>query len=99
MVWNFFTLSVKKQGYNQGQSDHTSFIKCNLSGIIYLLIVYDNYIVLAEDDETKIEKLMRNLPAKFEIKDFRSLEYYILGKEATRSRMGYQYPMAQMKIW
>lgn len=87
-VWFEIFQKISKETRIQGHSDHTSFIKCNLSGIICIPIVYVNYIVLTEGDVTKIEKLKRNLPTKFEIKDFRSLKYYFLGKDATRSKNG-----------
>jgi hypothetical protein len=82
-----FSRSVKKQGYTQGESDHTLFIKYNPSGKITILIVYVDDIVLTGDDVTEMERLKRNLAVKFEIKDLGSLKYF-LGMEVARSKKG-----------
>jgi len=74
-VWfEKFTRSVKKQGYTQGESDHTLFIKYNPSGKITILIVYVDDIVLTIDDVKEMERLQRNLAVEFEIKDLGSLK-------------------------
>lgn len=45
-----FTQSVNKQGYTQGQADHTLFTKFFSNRIITVLIVYVDDIVLPGDD-------------------------------------------------
>ncbi|KAA0057569.1 Beta-galactosidase [Cucumis melo var. makuwa] len=47
-----FPTFVKSQGYSQGYSDHTLFIKASKTGKIAILIVYVDDIVLTRDDQT-----------------------------------------------
>ena len=81
-----FTQSVKKQGYSQGQADHTLFTKFSSKGKIAALVYVDN-IILTGDDEVELARLKKNLAAEFEIKDLGSLRYF-LGMEVARSKRG-----------
>jgi hypothetical protein len=82
-----FTQSVKKQGFTQGQADHTLFTKSGQNGMITVLIVYVDDIILTGNDEIEMERLKRNLAADFEIKDLGPLKYF-LGMEVARSKKG-----------
>ena len=81
-----FTQSVKKQGYSQGQADHTLFTKFSSKGKIAALVYVDN-IILTGDDEVELARLKKNLAAEFEIKDLGSLRYF-LGMEVVCSKRG-----------
>lgn len=82
-----FTRSVKKQGYFQGQSDHTLFMKFSHEGKISILIVYVDDTILTGDDMVEMDRLKKSLASEFEIKDLGSLRYF-LGMEVARSRKG-----------
>lgn len=82
-----FTKSVKKQGYSQGQSDHTLFTKQSAEGRVAILIVYVDDIVLTGDYGEEIDRLKKILAEEFEIKDLDALKYF-LGMEVARSRKG-----------
>lgn len=82
-----FTQSVKRQGYMQGQSDHTLFMKFSNVGKISILIVYVDDIILTGDDIVEMERLKKNLTKEFEIKDLGALKYF-LGMEVARSKKG-----------
>lgn len=64
-----FTQLVKRQGYSQGQADHTSFTKFSSKGKVVALIVYVYDIILTGKDEEELERLKKSMPTKFEIKD------------------------------
>ena len=78
---------LKKQGYSQGQVDHTLCTKFSSKGKIVALIVYVDNIILIGDDELELARLKKNLAAKFEIKDLGSLRYF-LGMEVVCSKRG-----------
>ncbi|KAL0546639.1 hypothetical protein IC582_016551 [Cucumis melo] len=82
-----FTIFVKSQGYSQGHSDHTLFIKVSETGKIAVLIVYVDDIVLSGDDQVEISQLKQRMGNEFEIKDLRNLKYF-LGMEVARSKEG-----------
>ena len=68
-----FTNFVKSQGYDQGQSNHTIFIKRSVKNKIYVLIVY---VILTRDDIIEMSRLKQNLIKEFEIKDLGQLKYF-----------------------
>ena len=82
-----FTQSVKKQGYFQGQTDHTLFMEVSSKGRIAILIVYVDDIITTGDDVKEMERLKKCLALKFEIKDLGSLRYF-LGMEVARTKKG-----------
>ncbi|KAK2450461.1 putative mitochondrial protein [Trifolium repens] len=82
-----FTQSMKKQGYIQGQADHTLFTKFSPHGKIAILIVYVDDIVLTGDDIVEMAKVKEKLAVDFEIKDLGSMRYF-LGIEVARSKDG-----------
>ena len=82
-----FTKFVKNQGYIQGHTDHTMFTKHSTNEKIAILIVYVDDIILTGDDTAEMERLKRCLASEFEIKDLRSLRYF-LGMEVARSKKG-----------
>ncbi|CAJ2646885.1 unnamed protein product [Trifolium pratense] len=55
-----FTYSMKKQGYIQGQADHTLFTKFSQDGKIAVLIVYVDDIVLTGDDIVEMARVARS---------------------------------------
>jgi hypothetical protein len=78
---------MKKQGYIQGQADHTLFTKFSPHGKIAILIVYVDDIVLTGDDIVEMAKVKEKLAVDFEIKDLGSMRYF-LGMEVARSKDG-----------
>ena len=82
-----FTKAIKKQGYSQGQSDHTLFIKRHQDVKITILIVYVDDIIVTGNHEEEISRLKKILSKEFEIKDLGALKYF-LGMEIARSRKG-----------
>lgn len=81
--FNKFTRSIK----TQGQTDHTMFVKFSAEGKVAILIVHVDDIILTGDDIIDMEKLKKNLAIEFEIKDLRSLRYF-LRMEVARSKKG-----------
>lgn len=73
-----------KAGYRQTQSDHTLFVKHQALKTT-ALIVYVDDIVVTRNDDVDIARLMSNLAREFEIKDLRSLKYF-LGIEVAKSK-------------
>ncbi|PNX73271.1 pentatricopeptide repeat-containing protein mitochondrial-like [Trifolium pratense] len=82
-----FTQSMKKQGYIQGQADHTLFTKFSKDGKIVVLIVYVDDIVLTRNDIVEMGRVKKKLAIDFEIKDLGSMRYF-LGMEIARSKEG-----------
>ena len=84
-VWfDRFTSSVKKPGYNHGQSDHTMLFKHSSDMKIVILIVYVDNIILTGDDEAKMINLKNTLSREFEIKHLGALRYF-LGMEVAQT--------------
>ncbi|XP_073016671.1 uncharacterized protein [Primulina eburnea] len=81
-----FTQFVLKQGYVQGQSDHTMFTKFSESRVS-VLIVYVDDIILTGDDIEEMRLLKEKLSKEFEIKDLGGLRYF-LAMEFARSSKG-----------
>ncbi|KAH9685670.1 hypothetical protein KPL70_014046 [Citrus sinensis] len=82
-----FTRFVRKEGYSQGQSDHTMFVKHTDGGKMAVLIVYVDDIILTGSDGDEMSRLKKHLASEFEIKDLGPLRYF-LGMEVARSRLG-----------
>ncbi|KAB2622537.1 hypothetical protein D8674_024719 [Pyrus ussuriensis x Pyrus communis] len=81
-----FTDAMKKYGYQQGNADHTLFIK-RRGGKVTLLIIYVDDMVVTGDDTEEMERLQEYLSSEFEMKDLGGLKYF-LGIEVARSRGG-----------
>lgn len=64
-----FTSFVRKEGYSQGQSDHTMFVKHTDGGKMAVLIVYVDDIILTRSDGDEMSRLKKHLASEFEIKD------------------------------
>lgn len=82
-----FSTVMKDLGYNQGQANHTLFVKKNKSGKQAILIVYVDDMVISGDDEVEIGNLKKKLQAEFMVKDLGELKYF-LGMEVARSHKG-----------
>ncbi|XP_050895755.1 uncharacterized mitochondrial protein AtMg00810-like [Lathyrus oleraceus] len=78
---------MKKQGYIQGQADHTLFTKFSHDGKVDVLIVYVDDIVLTGDDTVEMTRVKEKLAVDFEIKDLGFMRYF-LGMEVARSKNG-----------
>ena len=81
-----FTRVLKRQGYKQGQSDHTLFFKHN-GDKITVLAVYVDDIILTGDDDVEIRQIKEALAREFKIKDLGEMKYF-LGMEVARSKQG-----------
>ncbi|EOY17116.1 Cysteine-rich RLK (RECEPTOR-like protein kinase) 8 [Theobroma cacao] len=82
-----FAKTIKRYGYQQGQTDHTLFFKHSQDGKKTILIVYVDDIILTGDDTEEMERLKKTLRTEFEIKDLGQLRYF-LGMEVARSKKG-----------
>ncbi|KAL5750189.1 hypothetical protein ACOSP7_024792 [Xanthoceras sorbifolium] len=82
-----FTKAVKRYGYSQCQTDHTSFVKHSPGGKITILIINVDDIILTGNYEEEMQKMKVFLAKKFEIKDLGSLKYF-MGMEVARSKKG-----------
>lgn len=67
--FHWFTKMLKRQGYGQGQYDHTIFFWQSKSRRKIILIVYVDDIILPGDDTEDIERLKKILATEFEDKD------------------------------
>jgi Reverse transcriptase (RNA-dependent DNA polymerase) len=86
-VWfGRFSNAMKKYGYQQGESDHTLFLKRRNEKITMLIIYVDDMIITGDDTE-EIRAMEERLSREFEMKNFRGLKYF-LGIEVTRSSHG-----------
>ena len=79
-----FTTAMKKFGYEQSNSDHTSFLKKE-KGSITCLISYVDDMVITGNNEEEISYLKKKLFMEFEMKDLGNLKYF-LGIEVLRSK-------------
>ena len=77
------TKSILNRGYSQSQEDHTLFIKLSSIRRVTLLIMYVDDIIVTSDDNEEMLGLKVYLTKEFEIKDLRSLRYF-LGIEVAR---------------
>lgn len=78
---------MKKQGYTQGQADHTMFIRHSPEGKTTILIVYVDDIILTGDDLSEMKNLKNQLASELKIKDLGHLKYF-LGMKVARSKEG-----------
>lgn len=81
-----FRLILRKQSFQQSNSDHTLFLKHRL-GKVTILIVYVDIMILIVNDIEDMSKLQKQLSTKFNIKDLKGLKYF-LGIEVARSKQG-----------
>ncbi|KAM2593818.1 hypothetical protein TB1_042916 [Malus domestica] len=81
-----FTDAMKKYGYQQGNADHTLFIKRKGSKVTLVIIYVDDMVVTGDDTE-EMNELQEHLSSEFEMKDLGGLKYF-LGIEVARSRDG-----------
>ncbi|KAA0067907.1 S-formylglutathione hydrolase [Cucumis melo var. makuwa] len=81
-----FTTFVKSQGYSQGHSDHSLFIKVSKVRKIVVLIVYVDDIVLFGDEIVEIVQL-KKMGDELEIKELGNLKYFF-GVEIASSEEG-----------
>ena len=82
-----FSITLIQFGYQQGQADHTLFMKTTEYGKKSILIVYVDDIIVTSDDLQEIEALKVPLKAEFEVKDLGLMKYF-LGMEVARSKEG-----------
>nr|GEU43753.1 putative reverse transcriptase, RNA-dependent DNA polymerase [Tanacetum cinerariifolium] len=81
-----FTLTVKRYGFKQSNSDHTLFLK-NRKNCVTCLIIYVDDMVITRNDEEEIKRLKEGLFIEFEMKDLGNLKYF-LGIKVLRSPKG-----------
>jgi hypothetical protein len=82
-----FMKFLKNEGFKQGHSDHTLFVKRSLDGKLTILVVYVDDIILTGDDQVGRIHIKSKLAKEFEIKELGSLKYF-LGMEFARSNKG-----------
>ncbi|KAG6534319.1 hypothetical protein ZIOFF_008205 [Zingiber officinale] len=71
--------SPLKQGFTQGQTDPTLFLKLSIERKIVALIVYVDDIILMGNNVIEMERLKKSLAVEFEIKDLGALRYFLVG--------------------
>ena len=76
---------MTKQGYKHLQFDYTIFVKISTMKKIVVFIVYVGGIILIGNDIVEIGEIKKTLAKKFEIKDFKGLQYF-LGIEFARTK-------------
>ena len=81
----YFSNTLYKLGYNQGQADHTLFTKIGRDGKRTILIVYVDDIIITGDNHQEIQQLKQQLKQTFEVKELGELRYF-LGLEVARSK-------------
>ena len=81
-----FSKVLKSEGYKQGLSDHTMFVKTD-GRRRCILIVYVDDIILTGDHVDEIARIKVALGKEFEVKDLGDLKYF-LGMEVARSKKG-----------
>lgn len=81
-----FSLTMRKYGSKQSNSDHTLFLKHKL-GKVTVLILYVDDTIITGDDEEEISRRQKKLATEFEMKNLGGLKYF-LGIEVARSRQG-----------
>lgn len=79
------TKVLRKQGYQQKQSDHTMFFWKTKNKNKNNLIMYVDDIIITGDNLEEIERLKTNLTIEFEVKDMGQI-WYFLGIEVARSK-------------
>jgi Reverse transcriptase (RNA-dependent DNA polymerase) len=77
---------MKNYRYNQGDFDHTIFLKRSESKIV-ILIIYVDDMIITSDDKAEIERLEMKLSKEFEMKILGGLKYF-LGIKISRNRKG-----------
>nr|GEW22889.1 putative Gag-polypeptide of LTR copia-type [Tanacetum cinerariifolium] len=82
----WFTLSMRKYGFKQSNSDHTIFLK-RKGKLVTCLIIYVDDMIITGNDEEEMTRLRTNLFKEFEMKDPGRLKYF-LGIEVLRSKQG-----------
>ena len=81
-----FSKVLKSEGYKQGLSDHTMFVKTE-GGRRCILIVYVDDIIITGDHVDEMSRIKFALGKEFEVKDLGDLKYF-LGMEVARSKRG-----------
>lgn len=81
-----FSVTMKKYGYVQSDSDHTLFLRRS-RGKITVLIIYVDDMIITGDDQEEIVKLQQKLSTEFEMKNLEGRKYF-LGIEVARSKRG-----------
>ena len=81
-----FSMTMKKYGFQQSNSDHTLFLK-HKQGKLIALIVYVDDMIITGDDSEEIARLQEQLASEFEMKNLGGLKYF-LGIEVARSKRG-----------
>lgn len=80
---------MKKFGYHQSHSAHTSFLK-KKGKLIICLIIYVEDMVITGNDKDEIKRLKNKLFKELEMKDLGRLKYF-LGIKVLRSKWGMLY--------
>lgn len=75
---------MRSMKYNEGNSDHTLFIKIKYNKV-NIFLIYINDMIITGDDEEEIIKLKKILIDEFDLKDLGKLKYF-LGVEFARSK-------------
>ncbi|RVW37733.1 hypothetical protein CK203_094962 [Vitis vinifera] len=78
---------IPRQGYLQGQTDYTMFMKFLVKGKVAILIVYVNDITLTSNNIMEMDRLKKSLASKCKTKDLGSLRYF-LGMGVACSKKG-----------
>ena len=67
---------MRKYGFKQSNSDHTSFLK-HQRGKVTTLIIYVDDMIIIGDDEEEITRLQEHLVTEFKMKNLGELNYFL----------------------
>lgn len=81
-----FTKVLKRQGYCQGQANHTLFVRSSKDDKKTIFLVYVDDIIFIGEDVEEINRLTTMLKAEFEVKDLGILKYFL--REIARNQLG-----------
>ncbi|CAL2271768.1 unnamed protein product [Prunus armeniaca] len=84
--FEWFTMSMKNNGFKQCNSDHTLFLK-HRKRMVTTLIIYVDDMIITGNDKQEISQLQDYLATEFEMKDLGGLKYF-LGIEMVGSQQG-----------
>lgn len=71
-----FAMAMKKNGYHQSNTHHTLFLKRS-QGRVTCLVIYVDDMIITGNDDGEIAALKQQLFREFEMKDLRTLKYFL----------------------
>jgi hypothetical protein len=77
MEWNRkFNDTVKSLGFNQCQADRCVYVRKNDSGVVYLLLYVDDFLI-SSDNLDLLSNVKSELMSKFQMRDLGNVSYFL----------------------